>query len=82
MTPKQKIITFIFRPIIEFFENSLKISGFFVAFIFILLIAVPILKRKTKTDMDVLRKVLIVIALIIGLIFGIIDTLRIRAIIQ
>lgn len=82
MNLKQKIILFIFGPIINFFENSLKISAFFLAFIFILLVAFPILRKKTKTDMDVLRKLLIVIALIIGLIFGIIDTLKIRAIMR
>ncbi len=82
MNLKQKIIVYIFRPIINFFENSLKLSAFFVAFIFIFLVALPILRRKTKTDMELLRKVLIIIALITGLIFGIIDTLRIRAIIQ
>ena len=82
MNLKQKIIVYIFGPIINFFENSLKLSAFFVAFIFILLVALPILRRKTKTDMELLRKVLIIIALITGLIFGIIDTLRISAIIQ
>lgn len=56
MNLKQKIIVYIFGPIINFFENSLKLSAFFVAFIFILLVALPILRRKTKTDMELLRK--------------------------
>ena len=66
MNLKQKIIVYIFGPIINFFENSLKLSAFFVAFIFVLLVALPILRRKTKTDMELLRKVLIIIALITG----------------
>lgn len=82
MNFKQKFIVYLFGPVINFFESSLKISAFFVAFIFIMLVAIPIFRTKNKTDMDILRKVLIIIALVTGFIFGIIDTLRIRGIIQ
>lgn len=61
MDPKQRFIKFIFGPLINFFQTRLKISGFLVCFI-----SIPIFKAKTKTDMDILRKVLIIFALIFG----------------
>lgn len=82
MNIKQKFIIYIFGPFIDFFENSLKISAFFVADIFIILVAIPIFRTKKKTDMDILRKSLIIIALVIGFICGIIDTIKIRGIIH
>ena len=82
MNPKQKFIEIVFDPIIVFFNTKLKLSGFFVGFLFIALIAIPIFKTKSRNDMDVLRKILIILALLLGFIFGIIDTLKIRGIIQ
>ena len=46
MKIKQKFIIYIFGPFIDFFENSLKISAFFVADIFIILVAIPIFRTK------------------------------------
>jgi hypothetical protein len=47
----------------------------------IFLVAIPIFKTKSKTDLDLIRKALIILALLIGLIFGVIDTLKIRDVI-
>ena len=82
MDPKQRFIKFIFGPLINFFQTRLKISGLFVAFIFVALVSIPIFKTKSKNDMGILRKIIIVLALLVDLIFGIIDTLKIRGIIQ
>lgn len=82
MNPKQKIIENIFEPIIVFFNTRLRLSGFFVGVLFIALVAIPIFKTKRKSDMDVLRKTIIILSLLLGLVFGIIDTLKIRNIIQ
>lgn len=78
MNPKQKLIQLIFGPAIDFFENTLKISGGFVAFIFVLIIAILMFRSKIRSDMDILRRVLIVIALVLGLVVSIIETLKIR----
>ncbi len=82
MNPKQKIIMTVFSPFTDFFTTKLKLSGFFVSFIFVLLISIPIFKTKAKKDLDVLRKIILIVALAIGFIFGIIDTLKLREIIQ
>lgn len=82
MNPKQKIIENIFEPIIVFFNTRLRLSGFFVGVLFIALVAIPIFKTKRKSDMDVLRKTIIILSLLLGLVFGTIDTLKIRNIIQ
>lgn len=82
MNPKQKIIEVVFGPLITVFETKLKLSGFFVAFVFIAIIAIPVFKTKSKTHIDILRKIVIILALFIGLVFGIIDTLKIRNVIQ
>lgn len=81
MNPKQKIIETIFEPIIVFFEARLRLSGSFVGVLFIALVAIPIFKTKSKKDLDVLRKVIIILSLLFGLIVGIIDTLKLRHII-
>ena len=78
MNPKQRIIQVIFGPLFDFFENTLKISGGFVGFIFLLIIAIPIFKLKIRNDLDILRRGLIVLALVLGGIFSIIDTFKIR----
>jgi len=81
MNPKQKIIENIFEPIIVFFNTRLRLSGFFVGVLFIALVAIPIFKTKSKKDLDVLRKVIIILSLLFGLVVGIIDTLKLRHII-
>lgn len=78
INPKQNFIEIILGPIINFFETKLILLGGFFGVIFITFVAIPIFRTKNKTDMDVLRKVLIIIAIGIGFIFSIIDTFRIR----
>lgn len=81
MNPKHKFIAVVFGPLFNFFETSLKLSPYFVCTILIFLVAIPIFKTKSKTDLDLIRKALIILALLIGLIFGVIDTLKIRDVI-
>lgn len=81
MNPKQKIIENIFEPIIVFFNTRLRLSGFFVGVLFIALVTIPIFKTKSKKDLDVLKKVIIILSLLFGLVVGIIDTLKLRHII-
>ena len=80
--PKQKFIEIIFGPVINFFENKLVLSGSFVGVIFIVIISIPFFKVKTKNTNDRFRKILIIVTLVLGIVFSIYDTLKIRGVIQ
>ena len=46
-----------------------------------MLIAIPILRNKSKSELDGLRKIAIIIGLIVGIVLGVLDTLELRGII-
>ena len=81
MNPKQRLTYVIFKPVIDFFQIYLRISPCFAAVIFFMLIAIPILRNKSKSEFDGLRKIAIIIGLIVGIVLGVLDTLELRGII-
>ena len=82
INPKQKFIEIIFGPVINFFEKKLVLSGGFVGVIFLVIISIPFFRVKGKNTNDRFRKILIIVTLVLGIVFSIYDTLKIRGIIQ
>lgn len=79
MNPKQKLIEMLVGPIMNMFEQKLKISGLFVGVI-ILVIEFPFfMKNKSKENHVIVAKIIYVLTLIIGFIAAIKYTIDLRS---
>ncbi len=78
MNPKHKLLKILFGPIMNFFEQRLKISGMFVIVILFIIGFPFLLKNKSKDKNAIVAKIVYCLVFIGGLIAAIKYTIDLR----
>lgn len=76
--PKIQIIDLFFRPIDNWFKYNLRISSFFLIVCILIIEFVLLSGKKSKETRIIVVKILSILMIIICIIMGIIDTVKIR----